>query len=222
MQFDYYFSIWINCEGAFQIRRVLGRDSSCFFSWNVTKFDALISLLSSSFEDTLQLKNLTPRPGTGLIFDSSHNYLLHSPFKDSDPWEGEYFENTFASLQSKFRYLIDKFYRIAQSGNSVVYFYRTEEDGVQEKSKAVVQLLSKIHKADNFRFVVLQKEAFKEPDWGIPLIHNRYLKRFAPWNDATDGHVASWDRVFASFPLARDALRLSGFDKISDSMNEGE
>lgn len=213
MKFDYYFSLGVNCEGAFQIRRVLGHDSSCFFSWNVTKFNALISLLRGGFAGTLQLDNLTPRPGTGLIHDSSHDYLLHSPFKDSDPWEGENFEKGFTLLQEKFRYWVDKFYKIAQSGSSVVYFYRTEEqENVLEKSQVVAKLLSEIHKTDNFRFVVLQHEKFKEPDWGQTLIRNFYMKRFAPWIDATDGHVASWDRVFAAFPHAHDNLRLSGFN----------
>lgn len=221
MKFDHYFSLGVNCEGAYQIRRILGHDSSCFFSWNVTKFESLVAILRNDFDGVLQRENLTPRPGSGLIHDSSYDFMFHSPFKDSEEWSGPAFEEKLQALQKKFVYLINKFRRIAESGESVVYFYRTEDkDNVRQKAITVAETLKNMHHNDQFRLVVLQSDVARESDWGEQFIHNRYMKRFAPWSDATDGHVASWDRVFSEFQHAHDDLRLSGFDKVSDPLKE--
>ena len=51
----------------------------------------------------------------------------------------------------------------------------------------------------NFTLVLLQDRARSEPDWSEPKISNRYLRRLASPDDAADGHVASWDRIFQEF-----------------------
>ena len=221
VEFDHYFSLGVNCEGAFQIRRILGRDSSCFFSWNVTRFSSLQSILKNRFQGVCQLENVSLRQDTGLIHDSSFDFQFHSPFSPEQQWSGPEFEAKFKRLQEKMVYLIEKFHRVAASGESVAYFYRTEEtDGVREKACELVNILMGYHKYENFRLVVLQTKDKQQPDWNEPLISNRYLARFAPWSDATDGHVRSWDQIFTEFPHARSELRLARFDKVSNPMEE--
>ena len=75
--------------------------------------------------------------------------------------------------------------------------------------------------ARNFKIVLLQPIARFEPDWGSEIVANRYLDRFAPWADATDGHVRSWDAVFSEFPHRSGAcavrFRMIGGQPLSGS-----
>ncbi|MBB5693048.1 DUF1796 family putative cysteine peptidase [Muricoccus pecuniae] len=217
MPFDYYFSLGVNCQAAFQIRRVLGKDSASFFSWNVTKLGSLVSLLESDFSGILEKENLSPQPGTGLIYDNSHQYSLHSPFKEGDVWEGESYEENYAAFRQKMEYLVSKFRKIARSGQKVAYFYVTQEnDRVVDQSKRVRDLLLKAHQGRSFELVVIQDKSRREASWNEPNIRNRYLDRLAPWSDATDGHVKSWDRIFAEFAHA-DPMRLANFEVTAGS-----
>lgn len=215
--FDHYFSLGVNCEGAFQIRRVLGRDSSCFFSWNVTNFSSLQAILENNFSGVCELPNLD-YPENGLIRDRSYDYKFHFP--GNLDWMGAEGRDFF-QLRDKMIYLANKFAKVAESSHPIAYFYRTEEtEGVREKSMRVVEALRRYHPTGNFKMIVLQAESRQEADWDEPNLANRYLKRFAPWSDATDGHVRSWDRVFAEFPHSVYPLRIAGFDKLSNPSEE--
>lgn len=218
MSFSHYFSLGVNCQAAFQIRRVLGKDSASFFSWNVTKYDALISLLRSDFAGILEKDNLSLLPNAGLLFDSSHQYSLHSPFREGELCKGEAYEKKYAAFRAKMNYLISKFYSVAKSANRVAYFYVTQETAeARQNSIKVRDLLLKVHGRENFELIVLQDGARREESWKEPLIRNRYLARLAPWSDATDGHVRSWDRIFAEFPHV-EPMRLAGYDRAAGSV----
>ncbi len=209
--FDNYVSLGNNCETAFQMRRVLARDSSSFFSWNVTMFDPLLSVLSSRFDGVVQLDRLTNVPEKGLMHDASHDFYIHSGFASAAFREEPGFDAAFRDLTGKFAHLTRKFVGDAASDKRTVYFYKTEgSPEVHGKSRALRDVLAGFHGPRPFDLVIVQPEAFREEPWQDEGIHNRYLRRLAPWDDATDGHVASWDRVFHEFPHG-DGLRLAGF-----------
>lgn len=209
--YDTYTSLGNNCEVAFQIRRVLGHDSSSFFSWNVTSFHALISLLQSRFVGILDLPNLTNEPEKGLMHDSSHDFRLHTPFKLVDLHAEENLGSRLYELKSKFRYLVDKFVSDASDAKRTVYFYKTEEKStVRDNARRVHGLLKALAPGCEFSLVIIMPLSEREAQWDDQGIFNRYLRRIAPWEDATDGHVASWDRIFREFPH-KDGLRLAGY-----------
>lgn len=208
MHHDHYISLGRNCEPAFQFRRVLQEDHSGFFSWNVTEFNALLSLLEADFADIMQSDNLIYEGNGDLVRDKSHEYHFHWVDADLSEIHGE--TEALKSHQSKAEYLIKKFKTILSSSESKVLFYTTEESDVRDRAGKVVSLLRDKFLAQNFKLVVLQPAARREDDWGDPFIANRYLDRFAPWADATDGHVRSWDAVFREFPH-RDSMHLAGF-----------
>lgn len=210
-EYNEYISLGNNCEVAYQFRRVLRRDVSGFFNWNVTTFPSLISLLETRFANILQIENLTNLPEKGLMHDSSHDFHVHSSFRTTDFKSEENFEERFENLKSKFAHFIDKFVADANNKTNVVYFYKTEEkDGVQQHAKVVYERLGQLHGHDNFSLVIVQKAEYREADWGESRIFNRYARRLAPWGDAPDGHVSSWDKIFREFPH-KDGVTLSGY-----------
>lgn len=209
LDFSNYVSLGSNCEIAFQFRRILGRESSSFFSWNVTSFAALSSLLSSRFSGILEEQNLSPH-GHGMVRDNFHDYLFHTPFSTPNPSDDPDFAKNLANHRSKARYLIDKFTSQAASGEPIVYFYRTEEEDAKAKAMVVRDSLAGMHHRDNFRLVIIQAESRREDDWQEACIANRYVLRLAPFNDATDGHVSSYDRIFREFPFSGE-MRYSGY-----------
>ena len=209
--FDNYVSLGNNCETAFQIRRVLSRDSSSFFSWNVTMVDPLLSILSSNFANVVQLENMTNVPETGLMHDASHDFHVHSSFATKDFRTEPGFEESFRDLTAKFDYLKTKFAEDAASDKRTVYFYKTEaREDIRVKAQSLRDVLARFHGGNRFALVIVQPLSALEPPWSDDCIYNRYLRRLAPWEDATDGHVMSWDAVFREFPH-RDGLHLAGF-----------
>lgn len=199
-----YVSLGINCEGAFQIRRILGHDASSFFSWNVTPLPALEALIQSRFEGILQWENISSSGG-GLLHDSSHNYKFHSPFSCEDFSNDSEAKRKFSEHKEKAGYLVSKFLRSRELDESTVYFYKAEDQGEDLEFRKIIcrvrDLLGKIHESSQFSLVVLQDESRRDSAWQEEFIFNRYLKRTAPWSDATDGHVQSWDKVFREFPF---------------------
>jgi len=209
--YHHYVSLGHNCEIAFQFRRVLGRDSSSFFSWNVTPLGALHSLLDARFAGILQPENLRPHGDGSLVWDASHDFAFHSPFATPDPHDDPDFAAQLEDFRGKTNYLIDKFVETARGEESVAYFYKTEEPDARAHALALRDALDGYHQGrDNFIIVMLQTQDRAEADWGEARIANRYLARFGPWYDATDGHVLSYDAVFSEFPHV-EPLRLAGF-----------
>jgi hypothetical protein len=205
--YDHYVSLGRNCEVAFQFRRVLSKDQSSFFSWNITSLDALISILGSDFRGVLQEENLRPYGRGDLVLDVSHGYCFHSPFSKSTPTEDPLFRDKFDKLKEKTDYLIKKFHRVAEHAGRVAYFYKTEDSHPKGKLLTVRDMLRDYHKGrENFILISLETEAFREEDWAEVCIANRYLRRFAPDEDAVDGHLQSYDKVFREFPHVEGLL----------------
>jgi hypothetical protein len=214
LTYDQYVSLGHNCEVSFQHRRVLGRGDSGFFSWNITTLPALESLISNDFVGILQEEQLEDSGDGFLLRDRSHNFLFHSPFLKNDFRADPDYAEKLKKLRSKFAHFYEKFHANARSGERVAYFYKaqvnTPSEEVRVGAHRVHQLLMGLHDTRPFSLIVLQQEEQREAPWPEKGIFNRYLKRLAPWHDATDGHVSSWDRIFQEFPHT-DGLRLAGY-----------
>jgi hypothetical protein len=214
MQYDEYISLGSDCEVGFQIRRILGHDSSSYFSWNVTDLQALKRVLENRFEGVLQLGNVSVHGDGGLLNDHLYEYKFHSPFDRPDYENDPAFEAKFQDHREKSQYLIDKFLRERPADHATAYFYKvavTEEPGAPQRILPEVRdILAGIHGASPFNIIAVMAEDRREDPWGLPRIHNRTLRRIAPWNDAPDGHVNSWDRLFYEFPH-KEPMRFSGY-----------
>lgn len=215
--YDCYTSIGENCEVAFQIRRVLGFDDSSFFSWNITTTSAFNNLLGGGFEGIMDTENLYFH-SKSLIRDAKYDYMFHSDFPCSPETKFDRYERELGENRGKAAYLIDKLYKNASSDGRVLYIHKyssllgvIDTESARSKAEGMLQCLASLHRGrDNFDLVFVQAEGAREGDWGVPNLKNRYLARLAPFADATDGHVQSWDRIFAEFQHVRP-LRLAGF-----------
>lgn len=201
-QYQHYISLGSNCEIAFQFRRVLQQDSSSFFSWNVTDCSALLRLLKTRFEGVAELDNIRPHSHPSMLLDTRYDYLFHNPFATGEPSEDPQFDTTWAAYRSKVEYLVAKFLRDAASDDRTAYFYKTDEEDVRGKARLIRDALQDLHPKDNFDLVIIQTRDREEADWGESRLRNRYVRRFAPFDDATDGHVSSYDAIFREFPKA--------------------
>ncbi len=156
----------------------------------------------------MQPENLVYDGNGSLVRDTGHGFHFH--------WVGHDISLINADgpavwdHQEKGAHLAHKFRDLMRSRESKVLFYATEEHGARVHFEKVADLLQGKFSARNFKIVLLQPQASFEDDWGSEIVANRYLDRFAPWADATDGHVRSWDAVFKEFPH-RSGLVLSGF-----------
>lgn len=209
--FDRYASLGYNCEGAFQIRRALGRDDSNFFSWNITTFDALDSLLANRFEGIMNVENFRHHT-MDLVRDLAGDYMFHSLFPHEENINYSDYPEIVQEHQEKAAYLVEKFIAAAQSDDiRTCYFYKTDEADARDRSVRVRDLLLDLSEGrQNFQLVTIQTADRQESSWDEPMVFNRYAKRFAAIDDAHDGHVSSWDRIFAEFPH-REGLRLAGY-----------
>ena len=197
--FDEYVSLGDRCEVAFQFRRVLGRDSSSFFSWNITPLDTLIRLLETNFSGIFELQNL--EADEYLVYDRYGGFHFHLQGEGRKSSLHPSFPADVARHREKARYLIDKLKRDGRSGKRIAYFYRAEtDDDVRSGMTRVRDLLATLHGQINFKLIILQDRSKTEPDWNIEGLHNRYLRRLAMYDDQGDGHLQSWDQIFAEFP----------------------
>jgi len=215
--YDFYTSIGENCEVAFQIRRVLGFDDSSFFSWNITPILAFSRLVDDEFSGIMEPSKMSFH-NEALVMDGRYGYMFHTMFPAGQDIVFDDYPEVVSQHREKARYLIDKLYENARSAQRVLYVYKCsgllEGDlagAPSDKAMEIAKRLRRIHAdRDNFDLVFVQDAAHREEDWGLPNVKNRYLTRLASFADATDGHVQSWDRIFAEFPHVKP-LRLAGF-----------
>lgn len=189
---------------------MLGKDSSSFFSWNVTEFEALISLIEHNFSGILLPENISMHGDGSLARDSSHGFLFHSPFATPNPSDDPSFESKLSIYREKVSYLVKKFNDGCKSSGKTVYFYTSSEENVKLKSIRVRDTLMKKHENNSFTLVVIQEIDRLEKSWDEECLANLYTKRFAPWHDATDGHVQSYDNIFKQFPFSGE-MHFAGF-----------
>ena len=201
MKFRHYISLGNNCEIAFQMRRLLARDHAYFFNWNITSFAAATSLIRSKFENIMQVDNLCYHADGGLVRDMSHDYLFHSNFPRDPNIDFSQYDDVLDEHRSKAQHLIEKFFAASLGSETVCFYYRTEEGDARRKSQILLDALLELGvSAAACQLVIVQSMDRQESDWGLDGIANRYVKRLAPYADATDGHVSSWDRIFREFP----------------------
>jgi hypothetical protein len=209
--YDHYMSLGINCEAGFQFRRVLGRDTSSFFNWNVTPADALEKLLENDFANIGAAENLRFEGNGTLVRDVLYDYHFH--------WVGEGLDNVndgasheYRSNRSRLDYLVEKFRSTLQADSPIAFFYTCNGGDVTDRLPRIEALLDKKYGAKEFKIIALLSEehASRVPTFDSPRLVCRTVKRFAPWSDATDGHVSSWDALFREFPHTAP-MALSGY-----------
>jgi hypothetical protein len=201
-----YVSLGSCCEVAFQFRRALGRENSGFFAWNVTSLGTLKSLLASDFSGIQEDENLTMWPGAALMFDASHKFAFHAPFRTTAFRDEADYEATMQNIRGKTNFLVQKFRRTLASPDNLAFFYMAdpmydEPASVKTKICEVMEILMAKRKGGGETVIVVaQHQKYKENDWKIPNLYNRYLTRVSPEKDRTDGHVGSWNQIFHEFP----------------------
>jgi hypothetical protein len=206
--FDNYVSLGHNCEGAFQVRRLLGRDVAYYFNWLVTPLDALVEILRADFAGAYDRANLRVTADVGMVLDAGYGMKYHSAFRKElgRALEGPRFEALHAESAAKYAMLAERFRELARSTNRVLYVVKTAHEAARDGAAQMRDILAARYPDHDFQIAVLQTSDRQEPDWGEDRIHNRYLARFADPSRAHDGHVPSWDRVFAEFPLRPGAM----------------
>jgi hypothetical protein len=113
-------------------------------------------------------------------------------------------------LQQKFKFFSDSFRRDVQSPETTAYFFKCDVPDAKDIALTVKSELIRYYRKNAFSLIVLQTIDNAEADWGISGIHNRYVKRFAPYDDTLDAHVPSWDNIFREFSH-RQALKLANY-----------
>lgn len=207
--YDHYLSLGANCESGFQFRRVLGGDQSNFFNWNVTPLRSLNALLSADFSGICDIDELIYEGNGTLVRDRRYNYQFH--------WVGDNIESlgngkeVYEANRSRLLYLASKFRATVASGSSVAFFYTLNGESDVDQFKVTQTILREKFHCRNFSIIIITDGAVDISDSQIsPGLFVRRTKRFAPWSDATDGHVSSWDAIFREFP-ATAGVRLSGY-----------
>jgi hypothetical protein len=208
--FDQYTSLGRDCEVGFQFKRVLGFQESGFFNWNYTDPEPLLSLLSSDFAGILEANNLSVHADGALIHDASHHFFLHHEFDIHLFQNASDFSEKLIKTKNKFDYFIHEFKKAAHSNTRTAYFLKYEAPDARTFALKLQAELKRYHEENPFTVIVLQTIDRAEDDWGVAGIHNRYLKRFAPYDDTLDAHVPSWDNIFREFPH-KSPLRLANY-----------
>jgi hypothetical protein len=207
--YDNYVSLGRTCEVAFQFRRVIGEHKAGFFNWNLTPVDALLSLLRSDFQGILLDENLSHLKDN-LFLDSGHNYAVHADFSYPDLRSDGNYDIKIKRLREKTDYFLSIFRSLGDRGKTA-FFYRTEEvDNIAQHMTNVRNLLCSYICKSKFDLVVAMPASNLDRPYDDGNIHFRKLARLAPGPDAQDGHVSSWDKIFAEFPH-RVGLRLAGY-----------
>jgi hypothetical protein len=204
-----YVSLGENCETAFQIRRYLGYDLSSFFSWNITFLPSLIRILDDGFNHLIKFDNLSWKVGDSLVYDNSYDYFFHPLFSTQEEKSKFTQWDLYEKQISKSKYFIDKFLSQANSGERLIYFYKSSKHtGIDAMnfSLKIYNSLLKLHKIDNFKLIIIQDKIFFEEPWPLNNIHNLYVDYLAHFSSANCGDDRGWDLIFSKFPLEKTLL----------------
>jgi hypothetical protein len=164
-------------------------------------------MLASDLSGLGKRENLAYEGNGNLVRDRLYDYHFH--------WDGDHTlfpdkvpEEDFQQNAKKLNYLARKFDIMLNSGDPIAFFYTCQDPVDAASLSEIADLLRARAPAADFTLVVLRHELDPAPDFEHPNAVVRRLKRFAPWSDASDGHLASWDEVFKAFPH-RDSLTFS-------------
>lgn len=200
--YDHYVSLGANCEPAFQFRRLWGRDVSGYFNWMVTPLPALVEVIAADFGGLFAPGSLEPVHEHTMVRDTRFGVIFHSPFhaRLGARFDGPEFEQLHRGFLGKLDHLAAKFRANALSDDRTLYVVKTDIAGPRAHAARLRDLLRARYPRHRFDIAVLQTADRSEADWREERLFNRYLRRFAPIDDARDGHLESWDRFFAEFP----------------------
>jgi hypothetical protein len=209
--FDAYISLGDNCEAGLEFTRI-GYAESSFFRFTSSLFESTYRLIDNDFGGIYRKENLVPvGEGVPMVRDVEYDIVFHSNLphrKDPDTPQcrliaGSVLDEIHAGEMSKIRHFIDKWNALTRSDREVLYFVKLPEGPGRILAGRLLDLFSRKYPGHRFTLLFLQTEDRREPDWGLPRVLNRYLPRFAPWQNAHDSDHAAWDRIFAELPLRK-------------------
>lgn len=201
--FDEYVSLGWNCEGAYQIKRALGRDDSSFFSWNVTPIDALVSLIHGRMAGAYSSTAVGWDANWQLARESLYGFSFHGPWAAGDPHADSDFDAKLARHRAKAEHLAAKFF---EPRGRRLYLYKPE--WVDPTKTHKIELLAKLlaNVSPDAVLVVVREAKHLPCAARHPILCERIIQRQAPVTDARDADLDSWDAIFAEFPH-RDLIR---------------
>jgi Putative papain-like cysteine peptidase (DUF1796) len=210
--YDSYISLGDNCEVGLQLRRI-GYEHSSFFRFTASPFKSTYQIIENDFQNIFLKESLVPRVcrdrETVMVRDTKYDIGIHAamPYVKTEKGrnlfiQNEAFNAAYDREYSKVRYLIEKWNSLVKSDQNVLYLIKAQDNTSRENAEKLLDLLNRKYPNHHFSIVYLQLEKYREPDWGIPRLYNRYLPRFAPFSHAKGGDAPSWDKLFLEFPLS--------------------
>jgi hypothetical protein len=207
--YDAYVSLGFNCEAGLQFQRI-GYQSGSFFRFTYSSYQATCDLIKNDFADVYLRENLIPLGGKmRMVREVKYDLSFHSDLPSLPDAitgtevfsTGPDFDRLYRQEFEKVRYLAGKWESLMVSSQRVLYVIKHEGGQGRARGEELLGLFNAKYPQHDFRILYLQTEEQKEPDWGVPRLTNRYLPRFSPIEDAHDGDIQGWDRIFAEFPL---------------------
>lgn len=183
--FTDFVSLGGNCECGIAIQHA-GQKQSHYFDFTNANATIATRVLEDEFSHVQKPEHV--RLDNGMMYDATYGYHFYG----DGPWAPE-----------KLKHMIDRF---MQPRGRRLYILKTP----YETPYALSRLLDALGTiSEDFELVHLRPAAFSSSPIGLMhdkySIHERYLRRYAPPEDAGDFHAASWDALFAEFPLDASA-----------------
>jgi hypothetical protein len=128
--FDRYVGLGLNCEVAFQVRRLSGRSDAHVFDWQLTTQESLVHVLRTDFADYLRLPNLELPPDRRYVLDTATGLQFHHLFPtaiDGTIVPGR-MARDFPRLRSRADHLIRRWRDTVASDLTVLYLRRDPID----------------------------------------------------------------------------------------------
>lgn len=175
-----YVGLGYNCEVAYQFRRV-GFTRANFFDWASTPHQTVTAIIEAGFEGA---REQTSDDIDGMIRDDVFYHRFHGPHS----------AEKVAHLTRRFLNPIGR----------RCYFLKADYISPAE----VVRLMDALDEiSTDYALVILRLSAvhYQTSLEVAPRVFPRILHRFAPLDDASDGHYLGWEAVFAEFPLTQPA-----------------
>lgn len=222
--YDHVFSLGFNCEVAFQFLKYNGFLESSIFNWFYTDSSQSLQKALSSFETVG--KDFVSDRNVRLWKDSSHPLWFHGRGNHRIWREGSdpaLLEADKEELISRAAYLKEKFLRLTQSNDYILFVYKPPMEELAEPSEASANILA-INKAladigfdrKRFNFMVIVTRdvlvSFKqhlELNGGGSDIIVESIDFHAPISSVTDGpyDIRGWRRIWSQYRSGYKAAR---------------
>lgn len=212
--YDHVFSLGFNCEVAFQFLKYNGFLESNIFNWFYTDSSQSLQKALNSF-DTVG-KDFVPDVKVRLWKDSSHSLWFHGRgnhhiWRESS--ESALLEADREELISRATYLKEKFLRLAQSNDYILFVYKPSMKELVEPSEITANVIA-INKAlidigfKRFDFMVIvthdvhslikKQLELSGADAGIIV---ESIEFHAPISSVTEGpyDIKGWRRIWSQY-----------------------